>query len=137
MNTFEVIVTLTPNQLGCIECRHDHEEEHGAAFDSLQHQVSDWPDLNASNSACELAIIHGEYDQQADNGPEGDITNYEPNSEAAKGNVLSERCRPPEYLVNSGKTSGDQRADGSLFLDLSEASLGRTSALRPGRERLD
>src|SRR5947209_2988210 len=123
MNAFEVIVTLTPNQLGCIKCRDNHEEEHGAAFDSLQHQVSNWPDLNASNSARELAIIHGEHDEEADNGPEGDVTNDEANSEPAKRNVLSERCRPPEYLVDSGKSAGDQRADGSLFLDLREASL--------------
>ncbi len=84
MNTFEVIVTLTPDQLSRVKGRDDHEEEHRAALNSLQHEVSNWPDLNTSDSTGEFAVVHREDDQEADNRPEGDITNDKANSETAQ-----------------------------------------------------
>ena len=41
----EVGVALAPDQLGGVERGDDVEEQHGAAFDRLQHEVGDGPDV--------------------------------------------------------------------------------------------
>ena len=69
----EVRVALAPDQLGGVEGGDDVEEERGAAFDGLQHEVGDGPDVLLRDTPGEVAVVERENGHEDDDAPERNL----------------------------------------------------------------
>ena len=73
MDAGEVCVALAPDELGGVQGGDNIEEELRAAFDRLEHQVSDRPDILIRDVAGVVAVVEGDAGHQDDDDPKRDF----------------------------------------------------------------
>ena len=134
VDAVEVVVAFAPDELRGVQGGDDVEEERRAAFHRLEHEVGDGPDVDAADSSGELAVVDGEDDQQADDGPERNLAGDGADSQAREREVLREGSARAEHLPDARKAGGDQRPDGPHFFGFLQARLGGALPLRTGGE---
>src|SRR5579875_2923693 len=128
--------TLAPDEFGSVERGNDVKEERGAAFHSLEHQVSDRPDVDTTHFAREMSIVHTEHDQEADDGPERNLTDDVIDAQTGEREKLPKRCSETENLSYAGECTSDERAHRPRLFCIAQSVFGGASALRSGRQRL-
>ena len=77
-------VALAPDELGGVEGGDNVEEEDGAAFDGLQHQVSHRPDVLIADAARVVAVVDGDAGHQDQETPEWDLVHDVGNAQAGE-----------------------------------------------------
>ena len=125
MDAVEMGVAFAPDEFGGIKGGDDIKEEGRAAFDRLEHQIGDRPNVHAAGAPGEVTVVGGEGDEQSNDRPERNLAEDGADAQPAEGKVLRERSADAEYLV-APAAGGPLRAIGR----------GRSSSLparAPGR----
>ena len=108
VNAGEVGVAFAPDQFGGVERGDNVEEELGAAFDRLQHEVGDGPDVPVRDAAGEVAVVDGDSGHEDENAPEGNLAQDIGDAEAGERGELREGGSGAEDLMDDGELCGDQ-----------------------------
>ncbi len=137
VNAVEVVVAFAPDELGGVEGGDDVEEEGSAAFDGLEHEVSDGPDVFVAAASREVAVVDGEDDQQADDSPEGDLADDVRMRRRVSERYCAQLVRGAEDLTDARKAGGDEGANRAELLFFGDAGPGGAAALRTRGERFD
>jgi hypothetical protein len=86
----EACVALAPDEFGCVEGSDDVQEDYGAAFNGLQHEIGDGPDDFAAHPAGEVAAVESECGHEEEDSPEGNFVNDVRDADAGEGEELSQ-----------------------------------------------
>ncbi len=125
VDAVEVGVALAPDEFGGVESGDDVEEERGAAFDGLQHEVGDGPDVLSGDAAGEVAVVDGEAGHEDEDAPEGDLTQDVGDADSGEREKLREGGRGAEDLMDDRKPWRRPRAAGRFASAIPVRVLGR------------
>ncbi len=70
VDAVEMGVALAPDEFSGVKRGDDVEEESGRAFDGLEHEVGDGPDVATGEATGEVAVVDGEGDEESGERPE-------------------------------------------------------------------
>src|ERR1017187_3726941 len=110
MDTGEMRVALAPDELGGVEGSDNEEEEFGAAFDGLQHEVGDRPDILIGDAPGVVAVVESDAGHQDDDAPEGDFADDVGNAQAGERGELRQRGSGAEDLADGEELGCDEAA---------------------------
>ena len=102
VDAVEMGVALAPDEFGGVERGDDEEEESGRAFDGLDHEVGDGPDIAAGDASGEVAVVDGEGDEEADERPERNFAKDVGEAEFCERDELAPGCGGAEDLADDG-----------------------------------
>ncbi len=130
-------VALSPDQFGSVKSGHNVEEELSSAFDRLEHEVSDGPDVSIGHAAGEVAIVDGKSSHEDENAPERNFAHDIGDAQAGKRGELCESGSGSEDLVDGGKPGGDQTTRRPRFCEFLLSHTSRLFAADAGGEGFD
>src|SRR5579862_3484738 len=110
VDSVEVGIALAPNEFSGVERGHDVEKESSGAFDGLEHEVGDGPNVAASEATGEIAVVDGEGDEESGERPERNFAKDVGETELCERDELAPGCGGVEHLTNDGQFRGDDAA---------------------------
>ncbi len=129
MNTVEVIVPLAPDEFRRIQGGNDIEEQGRAAFDCLEHEIGNGPDVFVAGMSREVTVIDCEDDEQAGDCPEGNLAGDGADAKACQRQVLHPGGTGTEELTYPGQPCRHQRANRSIFFCILKPGFRGTPSL--------
>ena len=136
MDASELGVALAPDEFGRVEGGDNVEEEDGAAFHGLEHEVGDGPDVPVGDAAGVVAVVESDAGHQDDDAPEGNLVQNVGDAQAGERGELRQGCFEAEDLVNGGELRGDKAASWRGSGEVLLAGQGGAFAAGAGRQRL-